>query len=124
MFNPVKIVYVSSPTWSEWTVWMWVSCVCVCVRAHVLSVCVCVCVYVCVWVGGWVWVCAHRVYVCVYMHACVYKRSHCTSPVDVPFPDNHIAMSKKVGLEVKQYRYFKSDTCGLDFEGMLEDLRV
>lgn len=43
--------------------------------------------------------------------------------VSSPTWNNHIAMSKKVGLEVKQYRYFKSDTCGLDFEGMLEDLR-
>ena len=28
----------------------------------------------------------------------------------------------KLGMDVKEYRYFKPETRGLDFEGMMEDL--
>eukprot|EP01043_Picozoa_sp_COSAG02_P113420 COSAG02_NODE_49668_length_325_cov_0.911504_1_plen_96_part_10 len=35
---------------------------------------------------------------------------------------NHKAIFAKAGLEVAQYRYFKSETKGLDFDGMMADL--
>jgi aspartate aminotransferase len=35
---------------------------------------------------------------------------------------NHAVIFKHSGLEVKQYRYYDSQTCGLDFKGVLEDL--
>jgi aspartate/tyrosine/aromatic aminotransferase len=35
---------------------------------------------------------------------------------------NHAAIFKKAGLTTAQYRYFKPETKGLDFDGMLEDL--
>lgn len=31
---------------------------------------------------------------------------------------------RHAGLDVKQYRYFDQGTCGLDIDGMLEDLNV
>ncbi|KAL4400178.1 aspartate transaminase Aat1 [Malassezia pachydermatis] len=36
---------------------------------------------------------------------------------------NHIPIFKDSGLEVKQYAYYDKNTVGLDFEGMLRDLR-
>ncbi|XP_076322399.1 glutamate oxaloacetate transaminase 2 isoform X1 [Tachypleus tridentatus] len=35
---------------------------------------------------------------------------------------NHIPLFKKAGFAVKQYRYYDSKTCGLDFTGLLEDI--
>jgi len=36
---------------------------------------------------------------------------------------NHVPVFKgKLGFDVKEYRYYKQDTCSLDFEGMMEDL--
>jgi aspartate aminotransferase, mitochondrial len=35
---------------------------------------------------------------------------------------NHLAICKDAGLEVKRYRYYDPKTCGLDIEGLLEDL--
>lgn len=37
---------------------------------------------------------------------------------------NHPAIFKKAGLEVVTHRYFHKDTKGLDFEGMMADLRA
>uniref|UniRef100_A0A7S4G3Y9 aspartate transaminase n=1 Tax=Eutreptiella gymnastica TaxID=73025 RepID=A0A7S4G3Y9_9EUGL len=37
---------------------------------------------------------------------------------------NHKAIFPQQGVEVKQYRYYKPATCGLDFEGMMEDLKA
>ena len=35
----------------------------------------------------------------------------------------HPALLNKLNIEGRQYRYFKEDTKGLDFEGMIEDLK-
>ena len=32
--------------------------------------------------------------------------------------------SRHAGLDIKQYRYYDKSTCGLDINGMLEDLNV
>ncbi|KAL1983423.1 hypothetical protein VTN96DRAFT_10329 [Rasamsonia emersonii] len=37
---------------------------------------------------------------------------------------NHNAVFKDSGLEVDKYRYYNKDTIGLDFEGMIEDLKA
>lgn len=42
--------------------------------------------------------------------------------VSNPTWGNHGAVFKAAGLEIKQYRYFKPSTRGLDLEGMLADL--
>lgn len=35
---------------------------------------------------------------------------------------NHIPLFKKCNFQVKQYRYYDPKTCGLDFDGALEDI--
>lgn len=35
---------------------------------------------------------------------------------------NHVGIMKEAGLDVQRYRYFDSESRGLDFEGMVEDL--
>ncbi|UYV70829.1 GOT2 [Cordylochernes scorpioides] len=35
---------------------------------------------------------------------------------------NHIPLFKRAGFTVKQYRYYDSKTCGLDFNGLMEDI--
>ncbi|KAK5092403.1 aspartate transaminase aat1 [Exophiala xenobiotica] len=44
----------------------------------------------------------------------------------VPNPSwaNHKAVFGDSGLEVKQYKYYNKDTIGLDFDGMIEDLKA
>jgi len=42
--------------------------------------------------------------------------------VSNPTWGNHNAVFAAAGLAVRQYRYFKASTKGLDFEGMIEDL--
>lgn len=37
---------------------------------------------------------------------------------------NHAAVFKAAGLEVKQYAYYDKNTVGLDFEGMVRDIRA
>lgn len=37
---------------------------------------------------------------------------------------NHTPIFRDSGLEVKQYRYYDKKTVGLDFDGMIEDLKV
>lgn len=37
---------------------------------------------------------------------------------------NHTPIFKDSGLEVKQYSYYDKKTVGLDFEGMIKDLKV
>ncbi|KAL1969548.1 hypothetical protein VTN77DRAFT_8986 [Rasamsonia byssochlamydoides] len=37
---------------------------------------------------------------------------------------NHAAVFKDSGLEVEKYRYYNKDTIGLDFEGLIEDLKA
>jgi len=43
----------------------------------------------------------------------------------IPTPSwaNHNAVFKDSGLEVKKYRYYNKETIGLDFEGMIEDMK-
>jgi aspartate aminotransferase, mitochondrial len=44
----------------------------------------------------------------------------------IPTPSwaNHNAVFKDSGLEVEKYRYYNKDTIGLDFDGMVEDLKA
>ncbi|KAG9772227.1 Aspartate aminotransferase, mitochondrial [Exophiala dermatitidis] len=44
----------------------------------------------------------------------------------IPTPSwaNHKAVFSDSGLEVKQYKYYNKDTIGLDFEGMVSDLKA
>lgn len=44
----------------------------------------------------------------------------------IPTPSwaNHKAIFQDSGLEVKQYRYYNKDTIGLDFDGMVEDIKA
>jgi aspartate aminotransferase len=45
--------------------------------------------------------------------------------VYIPNPSwaNHAAVFKDSGLEVEKYRYYNKDTIGLDFEGMVADIK-
>ncbi|KAB5585641.1 pyridoxal phosphate-dependent transferase [Coniochaeta sp. 2T2.1] len=44
----------------------------------------------------------------------------------IPNPSwaNHGAIFKDAGLEVEKYRYYNKDTIGLDFEGLLQDVKA
>jgi aspartate aminotransferase, mitochondrial len=44
----------------------------------------------------------------------------------IPTPSwaNHNAVFKDSGLEVEKYRYYNRETIGLDFDGMVEDLKA
>ena len=42
--------------------------------------------------------------------------------VSDPTWPNHLSILKHLGLPTVSYRYFDADTCGVDFEGMVEDL--
>lgn len=44
----------------------------------------------------------------------------------IPTPSwaNHNAVFKDSGLQVEKYRYYNKDTIGLDFEGLIEDLKA
>ncbi|KAL9051078.1 MAG: hypothetical protein Q9162_006251 [Coniocarpon cinnabarinum] len=44
----------------------------------------------------------------------------------IPTPSwaNHNAVFKDSGLKVEKYRYYNKDTIGLDFEGMIEDIKA
>ncbi|WFD42282.1 aspartate transaminase [Malassezia psittaci] len=43
--------------------------------------------------------------------------------VPTPTWGNHIPIFKNSGLEVKHYTYYNKDTCGLNFDGMIKDLK-
>ena len=45
--------------------------------------------------------------------------------IRIPTPSwaNHKAVFQDAGLKVEQYRYYNKDTIGLDFEGLIEDLK-
>lgn len=45
--------------------------------------------------------------------------------IHIPNPSwaNHNAVFKDCGLKVEKYRYYNKDTIGLDFDGMLEDIK-
>lgn len=54
-----------------------------------------------------------------------FIQQFCPGPMYISKPtwSNHIPVFKtKLGFDVTEYRYYKADTRGLDFEGMLEDL--
>lgn len=42
----------------------------------------------------------------------------------VPTWGNHAPLFRLANLTVKSYRYYDPKTCGLDFQGMLEDISV
>lgn len=44
----------------------------------------------------------------------------------IPTPSwaNHAAVFKDCGLEVEKYRYYNKDTIGLDFDGMVADIKA
>ncbi|KAF1988990.1 aspartate aminotransferase mitochondrial precursor [Aulographum hederae CBS 113979] len=46
--------------------------------------------------------------------------------VYIPTPSwaNHNAVFKDAGLKVEKYRYYNKDTIGLDFDGMVEDIKA
>jgi len=44
--------------------------------------------------------------------------------VPTPTWGNHIPIFKDSGLEVNHYKYFDKKTNGLDFEGMVADIKV
>lgn len=41
-----------------------------------------------------------------------------------PTWSNHHNIFKDAGVEKKEYRYYKPSTKGLDFEGLIDDLKV
>ena len=49
-----------------------------------------------------------------------------TKTIYLPVPSwgNHTPIFRDSGLEVKGYRYFDKKTVGLDFAGMIEDIKV
>ncbi|KAK4692808.1 hypothetical protein P7C71_g4463, partial [Lecanoromycetidae sp. Uapishka_2] len=53
-------------------------------------------------------------------------RFYPTKKIFIPTPSwaNHNAVFKDSGLEVVKYRYYNKDTIGLDFEGMVADLKA
>lgn len=46
--------------------------------------------------------------------------------VYLPTPSwgNHTPIFKHSGLDVKSYRFYEPNTCGFDFKGALDDIRV
>jgi aspartate aminotransferase, mitochondrial len=46
--------------------------------------------------------------------------------VYIPTPSwaNHVAVFKDSGLQVEKYRYYNKDTIGLDFDGMVADIKA
>jgi len=47
------------------------------------------------------------------------------TPIYLPTPTwaNHIPLFKDSGVEVRDYRYYDPNTCGLNFKGMVEDIK-
>ena len=54
------------------------------------------------------------------------ERFYPTKQIYIPTPSwaNHKAVFLDSGLEVKQYKYYNKDTIGLDFDGMVADLKA
>lgn len=52
-------------------------------------------------------------------------RFHPSKSIYIPTPSwaNHKAVFSDSGLKVEQYRYYNKDTIGLDFDGMVEDIK-
>lgn len=53
------------------------------------------------------------------------ERHYPSKTIYIPTPSwaNHRAVFQDSGLEVKQYRYYNKSTIGLDFDGMISDLK-
>ncbi len=58
--------------------------------------------------------------------ACVFLARTLGESTSIYIPNqtwgNHVNIAKDSGLSVERYRYYDDKTCGLDFDGMLEDL--
>lgn len=54
------------------------------------------------------------------------KRFQPDTPIYLPAPTwaNHIPLFKDSGLEVRDYKYYNPSNCGLNFEGMFNDIKV
>ena len=54
------------------------------------------------------------------------ERFHPSKTIYIPTPSwaNHNAVFKDSGLEVKKYKYYDEKTIGLDFDGMVADLKA
>ncbi|WP_187428058.1 Aromatic-amino-acid aminotransferase [Roseobacter fucihabitans] len=44
--------------------------------------------------------------------------------VSDPTWPNHISILNYLGVEIVRYRYFDKDSCGVDFDGMIEDIKT
>ncbi|KAB1671787.1 aminotransferase class I/II-fold pyridoxal phosphate-dependent enzyme, partial [Klebsiella pneumoniae] len=58
--------------------------------------------------------------------AAFLARFHPSKKIYIPTPSwaNHKAVFSDSGLEVEQYRYYNKDTIGLDFDGMIADIKA
>lgn len=54
-----------------------------------------------------------------------FERFYPSKTIYIPTPSwaNHAAVFKDSGLKVEKYRYYNKDTIGLDFEGMVSDIK-
>lgn len=54
------------------------------------------------------------------------ERFYPSKTIYIPTPSwaNHAAVFKDSGLKVEKYRYYNKDTIGLDFDGMLADIKA
>lgn len=59
---------------------------------------------------------------------CSFLASFFPGPKDIYLPSpswgNHTPIGKHAGLSVKSYKYYDPKTCGLDFQGALDDISV
>lgn len=59
---------------------------------------------------------------------CAFLSSFFPGPKELWLPNpswgNHTPIAKHSGLNVKQYKYYDPNTCGLDFKGALDDISV
>lgn len=59
---------------------------------------------------------------------CAFLNSFFPGPRDLYLPSptwgNHIPIAKHSGLGVKSYKYYNPKTCGMDFQGALDDISV
>lgn len=59
---------------------------------------------------------------------CSFLASFFPGPKDLYLPSpswgNHTPIGKHAGLNIKSYKYYDPKTCGLDFQGCLDDISV
>merc|ERR1712232_1415418 len=53
------------------------------------------------------------------------KRFQPNTPIYLPTPTwaNHIPLFKDSGIEVRDYKYYDPNSCGLNFNGMVNDIK-